>query len=84
MPLPPCEVLADNVAAVPHADGQQVLHVRSGQVEFGISYTSGLYRIVGFLHHGGNAKYTVATREAVTTAEARDQAAELIREHGAV
>ena len=48
MNFPPCEVLANELAAATHAEGQLVLHIRSGRIEVEVCFEQFLYRVYGF------------------------------------
>jgi hypothetical protein len=75
------EVLINEMANIPHHDGQIVLHAKREDIEVKISFSRGQYWVCGSVFkNGGKASYTNLMASRKTVREARNLAHELWRD----
>jgi hypothetical protein len=74
------EVSLNELANLPHHDGQKVLEVKREDFAVEIRYVSGTYRVYGFVRLPGGGEYTRLAAERKTVREARELALRAWRE----
>jgi hypothetical protein len=73
------QVLLNDLANVPHRDGQKVLDVRHDDFAVEVRFSAGVYRVYGFVLLPGGGEYT-RPAERSTVREARELALRAWRE----
>jgi len=74
------EVIINDLANVPHRDGQKLLDVRRDDFAVEIHYVRGVYRVYAFVRLPGGGEYTRLAAERSTVREARELALRAWRE----
>jgi len=68
------QVLINDLANVPHHDGQKVLDMRRDNFAIEVHYVGGSYRVYGFVRLSGGGEYTRLATERRTVRQARELA----------
>jgi hypothetical protein len=71
------EVLINDLANLPHSDGQTVLHAKRADFEVKVIFSGTRYRVYGFVIQPNGGTWTNLAADRPTVQEARDLAARL-------
>jgi len=74
------QVLLNDLSNLPHHDGQKLLDVRRDDFAVEVHYSSGAYRVYGFVRLPGGGEYTRLAAERKTVRQARELALRAWRE----